>query len=297
MVVADEVFNAPTATEWKAKILQRTSHTALPKALQSISQFNHYIFLQNISARVVEEHSRGMLHLGTEEYKRCFNDLMTWHSAFEEQLQRSTEKDAFDLTSLWHAIFVSLLVDFSKLERALGRDGPNSIYLEADIAYAVNWSISVAADRCVLHAFAIQNMLRQMSLSAEPAMHVPHCAFLAGIVSYSCLRFRKPAMHARYPAQDQPSSSQSPSDFPEFNINGELDRSPLFENLPVLFENEGDLFMRTFAPQRPVMMVGGELFRQCAEVLQRLGHFEIARCYFKTLKSLIYVEVEKWMHG
>jgi hypothetical protein len=72
----------------------------------------------------------------------------------------------------------------------------------------------------------------------------------------------------------------------------------LFENDPVLFENgRGELFMRTFTTQRPVAMVGAEVFRQCCEVLQKTGHFEVAGSYAKALKALIYVEIEKWMHG
>lgn len=295
------MFNAPNAAEWKARILQRTltRNTQLLIPLRSNGQFNSYVILQNISAKISEEQSRGRLDLASDEYERLLNDLMNWQGMFEGQLQGNTsEPDAFDLTTLWHASFMGLLADFNKLERALGRDGVHNVLLEPDMAYAVNWSKSVAADRCVLHAHAIQDKLSQMRLSTEPAMHVPHCAFLAGITSYSCMRFRRPAMLARYSPQDQPSSLRSPSDFPEFNIHGELERSQLFGNAPVLFENErGELLMHTFTPQRPIVMVGAEVFRQCCQVLQSIGHFEIARSYMKTLKELIYIEVQKWMHG
>jgi hypothetical protein len=221
---------------------------------------------------------------------------MKWHGRFEGEFPNETQaRDTLDLTTLWHATFMNLLVDFDKLERALGRDGLQSESLDSDIVDAVSWSTSLVADRCVLHAYAIHDRLCQMRLSADPAIHVPHCAFMAGIIAYSCLRFRKPAMLTRYPPGHH-TSLRSPADFPEFNMKRELDRNPLFENTPVLFENErGELFMRTFAPQRPIMMVGAELFRRCTEVLQRMGHFEIARSYTKTLKALAYVEVEKWM--
>ena len=76
----------------------------------------------------------------------------------------------------------------------------------------------------------------------------------------------------------------------------ELEQNPLFESSPVLFGNErGELFMRTFASQRPIVMVGADLFRTCIEILQRVGHFEIARSYTETLKALIYIEIERWM--
>ena len=193
---------------------------------------------------------------------------------------------------------MSLLVDFNRLERAVGRDGLDHASLESDIAYAVNWSKSVAAERYVLHAFAIQDRVYQMRLSTEPAMHVPHCVFLAGITSFICLRFRRPAMLARYPPQNQPPPPRSSSDFPEFNMHGELGGDSSFDGTPVLFEDDrGELFMRTFVSQRPVVTVGGEVFRHCADALNRMGHFEIARSYSKTLTALVYVEVEKWMDG
>ena len=72
----DEIFNAPNAAEWKAKILLRGSQNALPKAVSSVSHFNLYLSLQNILATVVEEQLRGTLRLGSEEYERLFTDLM-----------------------------------------------------------------------------------------------------------------------------------------------------------------------------------------------------------------------------
>lgn len=300
-LAADEVvFDAPNAAEWKVRILLKTSTSdaQLPLPLQNNSQLNSYVVLQNISASICEGQARGKLVVASEEYERLLNDLLNWHAIFEAQLRDNPSRtDAFDLMTLWHASFLNLLADFNKLERALGRDGLHNVFLESDIAYAVNWSKSPAADRCVLHALEIQETLSQMRLSTESAIHIPHCTFLAGITTYSCLRFRRPAMLARYPPPLHP-SSRSLTDFPEFNIHGELERNQQFRNTPVLFENDrGELFMHTLNPQRPVLMVGVEVFRQCCEGLQRMGHFEIARSYAKTLKALIHVEIEKWMHG
>ena len=126
---------------------------------------------------------------------------------------------------------MNLLVNFNKLESALGRDGLHCVSLEFDIAYAVNWSKSPAADRCILHAYAIQDELSHMRLNTEPALHVPHCAFLAGIAAYSCLRFRRPAILARHAPHNPSVSSRSLTDFPESNKNGELERKQLFETI------------------------------------------------------------------
>ena len=301
-LAADEdVFNAPNAAEWRSRILIEisTRKTLQPLTFRNRSQFNSYVVLQNISARICEGQARGKVVLGSQEYESLLHDLLDWRAMFARQLQDNhSQPDAFDLMTLWHASFLNLLADLNKLERALGRDGLHSVFLESDITYAVNWSKSAAADRCVLHALAIQEKLSQMRLSIEPAMHIPHCAFLAGIITYSCLRFRRPAMLARYPLQIQLSPTGSISDFIEFNIHGELEQSGQFQNTPVLFENDkGELLMRSLSPQRPVLMVGAEVFRQCHELLLRMGHFEIARSFAKTLEALIYVEIEKWMHG
>jgi hypothetical protein len=105
-------------------------------------------------------------------------------------------------------------------------------------------------------------------------------------------------MLARHPPHQDPSSSRLLSDFPEFNFHGELEQNSLFEGKSVLFENErGELFMRSFTRERPILMVGAEVFRQTCEALEKMGHWEAARSYAKTLKTLIYVEIERWMHG
>ena len=298
MAADEDVFNAPNAVEWKAKILLRTSmrDTQLYTPMHDNTQFNLYVVLQNVSARVCEEQGRGKLDLGSKQYEGLIDDLINWRAIFERQLrEKPSEPDTLDLLTLWHASFLNLLTNVNKLERALGRDGLHTIFLETDIAYAVSWSESLAAERSVLHAFAIQQSLSQMRLGTEPAMHVPHCAFVAGVILYSCLRFRRPAMVARYPPPSH-SPSRSLSDFPEFNIHGQLERNRYFRAEPVLFENDkGELLMRTFNPQHLVVMVGAEALRHCCEVLERMGPFEISRSYAKTLNALVSVEVENWM--
>jgi hypothetical protein len=300
MAADEDVFNAPNASRWMARILSKSStrETQLPTPIDAKSQFSFYVTLQDIHAMICESQSRELLTANSQHLKRLSNDLINWHRRFEDERSIATDSDSFDLIILWHTAFMNLLVDFNKLERGLGRDGLHIPSLESDIAYAVNWSKSTAADRCILHAFAIQNALSHMRLKTEPAIHVPHCAFLAGITAYSCLRFRRPAMLARHPPHQDPSSSRLLSDFPEFNFHGELEQNSLFEGKSVLFENErGELFMRSFTRERPILMVGAEVFRQTCEALEKMGHWEAARSYAKTLKTLIYVEIERWMHG
>lgn len=300
MASDEDVFNASNASQWMTRILSKSPirETQMPIPIDAKSQYSFYVTLQNIIAAICESQSRELLTANSQNLKRLSNDLISWYHRFEDQHPMATDSDSFDLIVLWHTAFMNLLVDFNKLEQGLGRDGLHIPSLESDIAYAVNWSKSIAADRCILHAFAIQNALSHMRLRTEPATHVPHCAFLAGITAYSCLRFRRPAMLARYPPHQDSSSSRLPSDFPEFNFHGELEQNSLFEGKSVLFENErGELFMRTFTREKPILMVGAEVFRQTCEVLQRIGHWETARSYAKTLETLVYFEIERWMHG
>ncbi|KAE9372561.1 hypothetical protein N431DRAFT_558369 [Stipitochalara longipes BDJ] len=300
MAAHEDVFNAPNASRWMARILSKssTTETQLSTPINAKSQFSFYVTLQNINARICESQSRELLIADSQHLKRLSNDLLSWHRQFQDERPVTVDSDSFDLIVLWHTAFMNLLVDFNKLERGLGRDGLHIPSLESDIAYAVTWSKSAAADRCILHAFAIQNALSNMRLKTEPAIHVPHCAFLTGITAYSCLRFRRPAMLARHAPHQDPSSSRLPSDFPEFNLHGELEQNSLFDGKPVLFENErGELFMRSFTRERPILMVGADVFRQTCVALEKMGNWEVARSYAKTLKILIYVEVERWMHG
>lgn len=301
----DDVFNAPTAREWKAKILGKMPMTRpLSSRMACSCQFTSYLDLQRISAKICQEQSRGRLEVASAKFRLLADDLITWRRKFDEEpptQNEATQSDTFSLIILWHAIFMGLLTDFNKLERALGREGQHNASIEPDLAYAVHWSTSTAAERCILHAHEIQQRLSQMPLNTEPAIHVMHCAFLAGIASYSCLRFRRPAMLSRYPSHHRAMSPRSLSNLPEFNLDGIAqlgDRLLDLNASPVLFENErGELFMRTIQRPHKVMLVGAEIFRQCHDVLDKIGHFDVARSYAKVLKALVGEEIEEWMHG
>jgi hypothetical protein len=129
------------------------------------------------------------------------------------------------LKVLWHAVFMNLLTGFDQLERALERDGSKSFPPRNATAYAASWATSGAADRCLLHAQAIQKALSQMRLSSEPALHIPHCTFLAGIAAVT------------YAFSGHQSRPRSPSEFPEFNLAGTFTSDHLASNATILFQN------------------------------------------------------------
>lgn len=66
----------------------------------------------------------------------------------------------------------------------------------------------------------------------------------------------------------------------------------------VLFNNEmGEQLLRTVSEPRQVYHVGADVFHQCVDGLQRMGHCGNASKYGATLTALIHSELEKWMAG
>lgn len=70
------------------------------------------------------------------------------------------------------------------LEQAVGRDG-RAPALKAS-APAREWASSLNASRCLVHASLIARYLERMSISAEPAIHVPRALFSAALI-YLCV--------------------------------------------------------------------------------------------------------------
>ena len=295
-IADDEIFAADSAVEWKARTLQ--SQTVAPTLQQTqphfnasfsqISRFTAYAALQSISARVTELQLRNQLDYGSISFTELYKTLLAWYEAFQSNYDSGT--DPLDLLILWHAIFLSLLTNFNKLERALGRCG-NIISNEEDLQYAITWAKSISAERSILHAQAIQQSIGCSALNKDPAIHVPHCVFLAGLVSYSVMHFRR----FSFPI---PPVSRSPSEFPEFNLHRSFTDEHLVSKAEVLFLNRyKEQFMRTIEMPKTVHRVGADLVRQCNDILERVGHCGNARAYGKTLTTLIGPEVDKWMHG
>jgi hypothetical protein len=276
-------------------------HRPSEESLDKNSQLMAYLALQSISARVSELQMRDQLHYGSNSFKELHDSLMSWYFKFKST---NDEKggigaaDPLSLAPLWHATYMNLLTNFDKLERALGREGSGAHSTGKNISYATTWAASTSADRCILHAQVIQQTLSDMRLNADPAIHIPHCAFIAGIACYSAMRFRRPAMRIGFATPCPPVIPRSPSEFPEFNVRGRFTKDHLSSAAPVLFENTiGELFMRTIGEPREAHRVGADIYRQCIDVLLRMGHCGNARKYGATLVAIIDLEVEKWTLG
>jgi hypothetical protein len=98
---------------------------------------------------------------------------------------------------------------------------------------------------------------------------------------------------------DQETTDLTPTfNFPEFNTRNEPEQRSNSNHLPVLFEDKrGEVMVRRISKGSAALMVGPEIFRATYEALERIGHWDIARSYARTLMALIHVEIESWMSG
>lgn len=308
--VSDGAFNASTAEEWNRMLKKSPQRLTRLKSMYTIiwgssiesstpeeldyhqSRFTAYFALQSISAQVSEFRSQYLLDYGSSEFEKLCNGLICWYKVYESPINANNSHDHLGLIILWHTIFMALFANFNKLERALGRDGSN-VPIEDDLEYAVSWARSISADRCILHAQKVQALLIQMRLNTHPAIHIPHCAFLAGIACYSAINFQ------RHPFSiPGPNTPRAPSEFPEFDVEGRWTNDHVKTEAPVLFQNAaGEQLVRTIGMPREVWHVGADVFRQCVDVLERMGRWGNAKRYGVTLSALINPELEKWMLG
>ncbi|KAJ5958609.1 uncharacterized protein N7479_005759 [Penicillium vulpinum] len=186
----DELFSAPTASKWAA-ILSQSLHSQSENQLQAQlsqssdifpvtgydSRFTAYGILEGISARLIDaKQSKEFNHIVCQDTS---NLLIQWWQTYH-----TMDQDPFCLPVLWHSIFISLYADMDILEQAVGRNG-QAPAIEAS-ALAREWASSLDVSRCLVHASLIARYLERMSISAEPAIHVPRALFSAALI-YLCV--------------------------------------------------------------------------------------------------------------
>ncbi|CZR69508.1 uncharacterized protein PAC_19408 [Phialocephala subalpina] len=254
-----ELFHAPSASTWKQLMLKQSfpqpalheclhfnvySHNALHPTPEELSCRNGshtaYIVLNGISAFISEKQQTGQLAPASVEFGRYFDALMCWFFTFADLKTPSHihHKSSPDVSHgmimvLWHAVLMELVTNFDILERAIGRDGPDSPTAQADLAYARQWANSVEGQRCTVHVDALLYSLGAMGLDTEPAIHIPHSLFMAGIATYSYKSFRQPQHETNEVSVLQRGNISRPKailDFPEFTRRGVRIPEHLFES-------------------------------------------------------------------
>ena len=265
-----------------------------------------YVILHGISASVCAKRQLGFRN--ALDFDGFRDSLMCWYYTFEVDrlpsvaITSNYQMDGFCLMVLWHSIFMTLLVDFNRLERAIGRDGSTDLLSDNDTDYATQWAASMDAKRCVLHAHLLQKALGSMRFDAEPAIHVPRCLFNAAIVWYCYTRFGRAPNTPSQASHDSASGSIAEQEhrFPEIQILEKQSPGHVF----------GQLFQSASTPdgmgsqaqaqhpnprQRDQSATALEVGTLCSltDTLQRIGHWNIARRFAGILGNLVHTETEE----
>ncbi|KAH6700582.1 fungal-specific transcription factor domain-containing protein [Leptodontidium sp. MPI-SDFR-AT-0119] len=279
----NDLFSAPSAAQWANLLRSSTpeqtklsSHIHLNQDEHSCSiplfkelacknsNFSCYVLLQGIGAAVQE--SSGAGQMTQTDAKRYQDALMCWYHAYGKA-KSAQESDPLCQMILWHEIFMSILVDFNELERAVGRDGTSEC--AASLKYVGQWSSSVEAKRCVVHALLIYRQVGGLRIDSEPAIHVPRSVFLAAIAWYCYIQF-----------------DQAGCGLPQtFGESLDITESMVFgaNPLQLLFEASG------FKIEKPKLTEISPL-RGLTDMLHRIGHWGISRRFARILGLLLYGE-------
>lgn len=286
-----EAYAATDAKEWLRIMQKHNTARRCFKDLQDslrrheiltfpeMSMYSLYVIIAEIASMAAEERISGTLYTPPSN-TRFTNLLITWHRSYSTVLKANHE-DPFCIIIYWHALFIYISVDFNRLESAIGRDKTTDADADCDadaeaenIQYARRWALSKASRRAIVHAFILQKELSARRLDQEPAIHVPRAVFQAAVALYCYLHFGRDVDTAG-------SSSLGDGDgeeFPEIRMLG-------LKSTEVIFEINGFRRQRS-APLKAITL--------CAlyDLLQRIGHWEIARVFAKILGLLIHGESE-----
>lgn len=276
LTAGHELWVAPNATQWKTILgrqqgrpgLNQDNSNALVAGSGTTGQpdgFQRYITLEGINARIAgtrTSHAARDQNMSTQfEYQ-----LIQFFDQHLHAKEDGSANDPFCLDVLWHSAFISLLVDFDRLELAIGREGYEETLLYRD--YAHQWASSPNARRCALHGAMILRKLQNTPLGMEPAIHVPRALYRAATVWYAYSEYGLDV--------DQSSSGTPPAvnvEFPEFSrlkVNSQA----------LLFEANG---YRTSRPKT------SESSTLCGlvDLLHRIGHWGLSRKFAEQLSFLL----------
>lgn len=275
-----ELWVAANAAQWKIALGRQQDRSSLNQDNSNVvvaesgtlpldtglpDGFQRYITLEGINARIAETRTS---HVARDQNMstRFEYQLIQFFDQYLHEKEDSPTNDPFCLEVLWHSAFISLLVDFDRLELAIGREGfeESALYRQ----YAHQWAASPNARRCALHGAMILRKLQTTPLGMEPAIHVPRALYRAATVWYA---------YSEYGLDVDPSSLATPPtanvEFPEFSrlkINSQA----------LLFEANG---YRTSRPKT------SESSTLCGlvDLLHRIGHWGLSRKFAEQLSFLL----------
>ncbi|KAJ3542812.1 hypothetical protein NM208_g3901 [Fusarium decemcellulare] len=279
---SDELWAAQNAQEWK-RILNNTtkatniqhsgflgspssmsdSDAVTPEGFQH-SQFNAYLKLESIASSILQAKAAGTWLQISRQFESA---LLQFHMRHLKP-KSSVTADSFCQEILWHAAFISLFADLNRLELAAGKDGYEEAQKHLD--YARTWATSQDGRRCALHGALILQKAENMSIGAEPAIHVPRVLYWAAIIWYGYTEFGR-----GYTRMDVVSKDTFP----------ELERSGV-DSEKLLFQAHG------FKNLRPPCF-GSRTLRGLVDLLQRIGHWDLSRKLASLMMSLSSMGIEE----
>ena len=255
--------------EVTAPLCSHNGATPLPSLRCHISSascfhtlFSAYAILEGIGAAICEDRIGDRFdHMSAKTYEL---DLVSWYETYGQSLK--SESDPLCLSILWHWIFMSNLVDLSRLELAVGKKGASRAASLA--AYIHEWSSSIDSKRCLIHASLLQSQLENIPLRRVLAIHVPRCLFSAAITW---------AAHLHSGSLTIPPLENL--DFPELRLLG-VNFSRHWNN--VIGARKGSL-----------STVKGNTLCKVADMLREISHWEIAGRFSRILAPLIHEGVDE----
>ena len=264
---ADDLSVASTAQRWNA-LMNRTSTGASSEANGSARATEIQSMPREIPQSRIFASTVLCGIIASIREAKTFSRNDTWARSYYEKLQEwsrtwlGKQNDARDdnahLMLLWHEAFITLYTDIDLLERAIGRDGKCE---ELETLNEVSlWAASLDARRCVLHAGMALKCAESGTLKTEPAIHVPKTLFHAGLAIYSYLKFSSSLY------------THDNTENTEFQV-GE------FEWLTSMNSAKACLNM--------LQATGFSSITGLADVLRRIGHWELSRKFASILEILI----------
>jgi hypothetical protein len=280
LAATSTIFMASNADQWIAALRKeeiRTingvsglsegldSHQNLYRSgIASPGSFTGYAFLEGIAARICESRKLGELDFSARsEFEKS---LVEWHREFTCAKDKT---DPLCLMVLWHSTFMTLLADLDMLERVVGRDSPEEP--ESTTEAFRRWGSSLDAKRCIVHGLLAHKHVKELQLGMEPAIHIPRTLFLAGMTLFCYTLPRVPPMDTGRECFPQELMA-----LPEIKLIDASSAMYIFES----GRNSSD----------KLSAIEASALCNITDLLQRIGHWELARKYASTLESIVHGE-------
>jgi len=195
------MFLAATALDW-ASVVQNESDIGSETDYEIGKSFSGYVALEALGSSIADDRRNGRLGEATSTAYQ--ETLISWYNRYAKSTTNE-EPGQQCMLMLWNWTYMSLLVDFDQLERAIGRDGQATT--KSANEYVSSWILSPDSTRCVLHAILLQRQLESFKFDQVLAIYVPRITFAAAI-AWHCYLQHGPAdnvtsllgqMHVHFP--------------------------------------------------------------------------------------------------